>query len=124
MKNDNSWELPDPFKKADGRRIATVDEWAEQRNYFKKILEEQFYGKMPPDRIRSARNRSSRNLSGRKKQYIKKSDYIQVRQKRWLLPYTSTDQRKRDNGSVWLFQSGTGLIRRFFKWRYSRGSQY
>lgn len=48
MKNDNSWELPDPFKKADGSRIATVDEWAEQRNYFKKILEEQFYGKMPP----------------------------------------------------------------------------
>ena len=48
MKNDNSWELPDPFKKADGSRIATVDEWTEQRNYFKKILEEQFYGKMPP----------------------------------------------------------------------------
>lgn len=48
MVNDRSWELPDPFRKADGSRITTVNEWEDQREYFKKILEEQFYGKMPP----------------------------------------------------------------------------
>lgn len=45
---DKSWELPDPFLKTDGGRIREKGEWQEQREYFKSLLEEKFYGKMPP----------------------------------------------------------------------------
>ena len=45
---DKSWELPDPFLKPDGERIKRKEEWQEQREYYKTLLEEKFYGKMPP----------------------------------------------------------------------------
>lgn len=48
MERDKSWELPDPFLKADGSRIKSTAEWEAQKSYFKEILEEHFYGKMPP----------------------------------------------------------------------------
>ncbi len=48
MGYDKSWELPDPFRREDGSRVATIEEWENQRKHFKRILEEQFYGKMPP----------------------------------------------------------------------------
>ncbi|MDO4292369.1 MAG: hypothetical protein Q4C65_03965 [Eubacteriales bacterium] len=48
MERDKSWELPDPFLKPDGSRIRKKEEWEGQRRYFKAMLEEQFYGKMPP----------------------------------------------------------------------------
>ena len=48
MDKDRSWELPDPFLKPGGGRITKKEEWRAQREYYKKLLEERFYGKMPP----------------------------------------------------------------------------
>lgn len=48
MDREKNWELPDPFGKEDGSRIGSKEEWEEQKQYFKRMLEEQFYGKMPP----------------------------------------------------------------------------
>ena len=48
MYREKNWELPDPFGKEDGSRIGSKEEWEEQKQYFKRMLEEQFYGKMPP----------------------------------------------------------------------------
>jgi len=47
-KKDKSWELPDPFLKPGGGRIKEKGQWQGQREYFKSLLEEKFYGKMPP----------------------------------------------------------------------------
>lgn len=48
IKRDKSWELPDPFLKPEGGRIMKKEEWQIQREYYKRLLEEKFYGKMPP----------------------------------------------------------------------------
>lgn len=48
MDKDRSWELPDPFLKPGGGRITKKEEWPAQREYYKRLLEEKFYGKMPP----------------------------------------------------------------------------
>lgn len=42
-------ELPDPFKKPDGSRIATLEEWPAQRDYLKEMLAHYLYGHMPKD---------------------------------------------------------------------------
>ena len=57
MGDNRSWELPDPFLREDGSRVEAAEEWKEQREYFKRILEEQYYGKMPPrpDHVRGER---------------------------------------------------------------------
>lgn len=47
MNTDKSWELPDPFLKPDGGRIMERAEWQEQREYYKQLLKEKFYGEMP-----------------------------------------------------------------------------
>lgn len=41
-------ELPDPFLKPDGTRVATPEEWEEQRAYLKAMLSHYMYGEMPP----------------------------------------------------------------------------
>ena len=41
-------ELPDPFIKPDGTRVATREEWPEQREYLKAMLAHYLYGEMPP----------------------------------------------------------------------------
>lgn len=48
MNKDKSWELPNPFIKPEGTLINGVQEWDAQREYLKKILEDKFYGTMPP----------------------------------------------------------------------------
>ena len=60
MGDNRSWELPDPFLREDGSRVVAAEEWKEQREYFKRILEEQYYGKMPPrpDHVRGERGES------------------------------------------------------------------
>ena len=57
MGKDRSWELPDPFLKQGGGRITKKEEWHAQREYYKGLLEERFYGKMPPrpDRLSGER---------------------------------------------------------------------
>ena len=40
--------LPDPFLKANGERIKTVEEWPVQRDYIKSMLAHFQYGQMPP----------------------------------------------------------------------------
>lgn len=40
--------LPDPFRKADGTRVKSRDEWPEQRRYLKAMLAYYQYGRMPP----------------------------------------------------------------------------
>ena len=52
MGDNRSWELPDPFLREDGSRVVAAEEWKEQREYFKRILEEQYYGQMPPGKGR------------------------------------------------------------------------
>lgn len=41
-------ELPDPFIRADGSRVADPAEWPEQREYLKQMLTHYFYGTQPP----------------------------------------------------------------------------
>lgn len=41
-------ELPDPFRKPDGSRVASPEEWPEQREYLKAMLTHYMYGTMPP----------------------------------------------------------------------------
>ena len=41
-------QLPDPFLKPDGTRVATPEEWPEQREYIKQMLAFYLYGPMPP----------------------------------------------------------------------------
>lgn len=45
---DKSWELPNPFVKSNGTLITDTKEWGAQREYLKKLLEDKFYGSMPP----------------------------------------------------------------------------
>ena len=40
--------LQDPFLKSDGERVSTKEDWAEQRQYLKSMLEHYQYGEMPP----------------------------------------------------------------------------
>lgn len=40
--------LQDPFLKSDGERVSTKEDWTEQRQYLKSMLEHYQYGKMPP----------------------------------------------------------------------------
>lgn len=42
-------ELPDPFLKPDGSRVASVEEWPAQREYLKEMLAHYLYGHMPKD---------------------------------------------------------------------------
>lgn len=42
-------ELPDPFLKPDGARVAAVEEWPAQRAYLKEMLAHYLYGHMPAD---------------------------------------------------------------------------
>ena len=44
----NRHDLPDPFLREDGTRLASPEEWPAQREYWKKMLEGHFYGTMPP----------------------------------------------------------------------------
>lgn len=41
-------ELPDPFLKPDGTRVASPEEWPAQREYLKAMLAHYLYGTMPP----------------------------------------------------------------------------
>lgn len=41
-------ELPDPFRKPDGSRVTSPEEWPEQREYLKAMLAHYMYGTMPP----------------------------------------------------------------------------
>ena len=41
-------QLPDPFLKPDGTRVASPAEWPEQREYLKAMLAHYMYGTMPP----------------------------------------------------------------------------
>ncbi len=41
-------EWPDPFRKADGSRVRTPEEWSAQREYLKDMLRHCMYGHMPP----------------------------------------------------------------------------
>lgn len=41
-------ELPDPFRKPDGSRVASPEEWPVQREYLKAMLAHYMYGTMPP----------------------------------------------------------------------------
>ncbi len=45
-----SWEkrLPDPFHKPDGTRVASPEEWPEQRRDLKAMLNHYLYGSIPP----------------------------------------------------------------------------
>jgi len=40
--------MPDPFRKQDGKRVASHAEWAEQRSYLKTLLQHYLYGTIPP----------------------------------------------------------------------------
>jgi pimeloyl-ACP methyl ester carboxylesterase len=40
--------MPDPFKKPDGTRVATLAEWPQQRAYLRAMLEHYLYGHVPP----------------------------------------------------------------------------
>lgn len=40
-------QLPNPFQKEDGSFITTVEEWQEQKEYYKKVLQEVLYGTIP-----------------------------------------------------------------------------
>ena len=55
MRTDHGWELPDPFLKEDGTRIADKQEWPRQRARLRKLLEEHFYGTVPgrPENMKS-----------------------------------------------------------------------
>ncbi len=40
--------LPDPFLKPDGTRVASPDEWPQQRRYLRAMLDHYLYGSIPP----------------------------------------------------------------------------
>lgn len=40
--------MPDPFKKPDGTRVGSLEEWPEQRTYLKALLQYYLYGHVPP----------------------------------------------------------------------------
>ena len=40
--------LPDPFLRPDGKRVQTLQDWREQREYLKAMLAHYLYGQMPP----------------------------------------------------------------------------
>lgn len=42
-----TWELPNPFYKADGSIMSTKAEWEEKRKAYLEMLSEMYYGKMP-----------------------------------------------------------------------------
>ena len=42
-----TWELPNPFYKADGSIMSTKSEWEEKRKAYLELLSEMYYGKMP-----------------------------------------------------------------------------
>ena len=42
-----TWELPNPFYKADGSIISTKAEWEEKRKAYLELLSEMYYGEMP-----------------------------------------------------------------------------
>ena len=42
-----TWELPNPFYKADGSIMSTKAEWEEKRTAYLELLSEMYYGKMP-----------------------------------------------------------------------------
>ena len=42
-----TWELPNPFYKADGSIMSTKAEWEEKRKAYIELLSEMYYGKMP-----------------------------------------------------------------------------
>lgn len=42
-----TWELPNPFYKADGSIMNTKAEWEEKRKAYLELLSEMYYGKMP-----------------------------------------------------------------------------
>ena len=42
-----TWELPNPFYKADGSIMSTKAEWEEKRKAYLELLSEMYYGKMP-----------------------------------------------------------------------------
>ncbi len=42
-----TWELPNPFYKADGSIMCTKAEWEEKRKAYLELLSEMYYGKMP-----------------------------------------------------------------------------
>ena len=42
-----TWELPNPFYKADGSIMSTKVEWEEKRKAYLELLSEMYYGKMP-----------------------------------------------------------------------------
>lgn len=42
-----TWELPNPFYKADGSIMSTKAEWEEKRTVYLELLSEMYYGKMP-----------------------------------------------------------------------------
>ncbi len=46
--NNRHMELPDPFLRPDGSRVAKPEEWPAQQEYWKKLLQEHFYGTIPP----------------------------------------------------------------------------
>ena len=45
--DNHSWTLPNPFIGENGQMVGSPDEWNRQRDYLRKILEEDFYGKAP-----------------------------------------------------------------------------
>ncbi len=57
--------LPDPLVRPDGKRVSSINEWAGQRTYLKKLLKDHLYGEMParPDRV-DFRMQSSRSILG------------------------------------------------------------
>ncbi len=42
------YELPDPFRKSNGTRVSSPEEWPAQRTYLKAMLSHYLYGGMPP----------------------------------------------------------------------------
>ena len=40
-----TWELPNPFYKADGSIMSTKAEWEEKRKAYLELLSEMYYGK-------------------------------------------------------------------------------
>ena len=60
-------ELPDPFCRPDGSRIAGAEEWPEQREYLKAMLSHYMYGQIPPapEQVRGEIVSSKRLYEGR-----------------------------------------------------------
>jgi hypothetical protein len=58
-------KLPDPFKKIDGQRITTKDDWRCRRSEIKKLAEKYVYGEKPtrPQSVTGSVSRSSINVT-------------------------------------------------------------